>query len=132
MARRTAAERRMEAETNRQASEAAVWVEFVSTYPIRFANAMYDFLTLALPLTVRRLNETDFEFIRNDRDYYDPKVLPVAPPETYSWELIYALESVENQAAEIKAEREAEWRRMQTRAAALAKLTPEEREALDL
>lgn len=132
MARKTAAERRAEAEQARKESEAATWAEFVKSYPARFANAMYDFLTNSPALAVKRLDENSFEFYRNDQAYYDPRTLPAVLPETYSWELIYALESVENQVEELRAERDAEWRRMQTRAAALAKLTPEEREALDL
>lgn len=132
MARKTAAERRAEAEQARIESETAIWAEFNRSYPVRFANAIYDFLTYSPALAVKRLDENSFEFSRNDQDYYDPKVLPAVLPETYTWELIYALESVENQADELRAERAAEWLRMQTRAAALAKLTPEERKALDL
>ena len=132
MARETAAQKREREVAERNAHETVEWVEFTSTYPARFANLLFRYMSLDYAqFRVRQLEDNVYEFSRTDRSYrvYQLKVTPVA---FYSWEYKNTLEQAEELLADYDAEQAEEVRKRTVRAAALNKLSAEERELLNL
>ena len=130
MARKTAAELRAERTEAIRESNQAFWEEFKREYPRRFAQLMYDWSKFP-ELEVQQLEEVVYKFWSTSK-WMDPVYLVVEPPEDYDWEYQRALENAEETVRSLKFERQEEERRWEVRRQALAKLTPEERELLNL
>lgn len=130
MARKTAAELRAErTEAIRQSNE-AFWEEFKKEYPRRFAQLMFNWSKFT-DLEIRQIEEVVYRF-SSDARWMDPVYLAVTPPEEYDWEYQRALENAEDTVKSLKEEQEEEERRWKVKQQALAKLTPEERQLLNL
>ena len=130
MARKTAAELRAErAEAIRKNNE-AFWEDFKKEYPRRFAQLMYNWSKFP-ELEVQQLEEVVYKFWSTSK-WMNPVYLVVEPPEEYDWEYQRAFENAEDTVRSLKFERQEEERRWEVKRQALAKLTPEERELLNL
>jgi hypothetical protein len=113
----------------RQATE---WLEFSAAYPARFATLMFRYMTLDYAqFRVKKVDNETYEFSREDYSYRD-YVLKVTPPANYSWEYLNQLEQAEEQLADYDRQVAEQERKATVRAAALNKLTAEERELLNL
>jgi hypothetical protein len=130
--RLTAAEKRALVAAQRAEDNRVAWAEFTASYPVRFANLMYRYMTLDYAqFRVKKLDEETFEFYREDYRYSD-LVLKVTPPANWNWEYLNEVEQAEALLADYDREQAEERRKESVRLAALSKLTAEERELLNL
>lgn len=127
--RLTATQRREQAAALVQAEQAQAWEVFKAEYPVRFANLMYQYMSLSYEnFNVNRLDAETYTFSRNRTE----ETLKVTPPVNFDWEYKYSLETVEREVQRLEEERAEAERERLFRANALAKLTLEERRALGL
>lgn len=116
----------------RKAQQTAEWEDFKSTYPVRFASLMYNYMNLSYAdFRVNKVNDTTYEFSRNERRY-DTFPLSVTPPAEFNWEFMNELEQAEAMLADYAAEQAEVVRKSEVRANALNKLNAEERALLNL
>lgn len=133
MARKSAAERQAEQQAKRLEMEAFEWSELAKTYAERFARLMFEYSTKPRAVfKVTRTEDPNVYLFESWQDWSDEFTLPARLPSEYNEQLIMDLASAEralNRAEEVEAE---ENRRRQLKASALAKLTEEERQILEL
>lgn len=127
MARMTKAEQAAAQELEAEVS----YQKFVREYPARFAHVLFNFATMNnSELRVKKADADRFVFsTEND---WESRTLRVAAPTKQDWELVEDLEYVERLLSDYHAERAEEQRKYEVRTAALAKLTKEERELLNV
>lgn len=127
--RLTATQRREQAAALVQAEQAQAWEVFKAEYPVRFANVMYQYMSLSYEnFNVKKLDAETYAFSRNHTE----ETLKVTSPVNFDWEYKYSLETVEREVQRLEEERAEAERERLFRANALAKLTLEERRALGL
>ena len=133
MARKTAAERQAEQQAKRLEMEAFEWSELVKTYAERFARLMFEYSNKPRAVfKVTRTEDPNVYLFESWQDWSDEFILPARLPAEYNEQLIMDLNSAEralSRAEEVEAE---ENRRRQLKASALAKLTEEERQVLEI
>ena len=127
--RLTLKQRREQQQAAEAVERAAEWAEFTAQYPTRFANLLFQYMSLSHEgFDVVKIDNETYEFKRN----YLSEVLKVTPPVNFNWEYKYSVESVEQVVKKLEEERAEAERERLFRANALAKLTLEERRALGL
>ena len=130
--RKTAAEKRAEADEQRRVYEAAEWAEFSKTYYQRLMDHVFYFMKHGSELGyLVHSNENSFEFI-NQTWWKEIRILPKTLPTEFDYEIIDVMGHFDA----VKGGREskiAESQRLATvREEAIAKLTDEERKVLGL
>jgi hypothetical protein len=117
-----AARHELEAEVSYQA--------FVREYPARFAAVLFEYLQLEhAGFRVKKMDAETYSFYRADHQWSD-RVLKVSPPANRNWEVTTLLGEVESELADYAAEQAEADRKYAVKAAALLKLSAEERELL--
>ena len=114
-----------------EAERKAEWVHFISKYPARVASLIFNYMNIGGDFRVKSLGEYKYEFTRHDH-LYRTFELSVTPPETYCYETLDAITTLEQALVDYQEELDEQLRRYNARSAALAKLTVEERKLLGL
>lgn len=130
--RKTAAEKRAEADEQRRVYEAAEWAEFSKTYYQRLADHIYYFMKHGSELGyLVNSNENSFEFI-NQTWWKEIRILPKTLPTEFDYEIIDVMGHVEA-VKEVRESKIAESeRKLAIKEAAIAKLSEEEKQVLGL
>lgn len=126
MARMTAAEKRRLALEQYERENQAAWAYLREEYHRRLFKLFAQAKEFNVSLTFAE-DSVSFDFNK-----YREYVLPSDLPETRNDEVLDELNSVMREFEDLRSQREAEQRRLALKQAALAKLSPEERELLGL
>jgi len=125
--RLTAAERRAAQAQEALAREQETWANFGVKYHERMMAAMWRYMNTPSVFSVTRKDDSSQAYVfLSHAGYESEHELPVKLPQSYSWELISELESVERNLERYDEHQREQERLAQVRRDALAKLSGEE------